>query len=44
VVNYVLNQEKHPQKKSFREEYLEMISKNKIEYKEEYVFDFFENV
>ena len=39
----VLNQEVHHQKKSFREEYIEMLIKNEIEYKEEYLFDFFEN-
>lgn len=43
VIKYVLNQEKHHQKKSFREEYLDMLVKNEIDYKEEYVFDFFEN-
>lgn len=43
VVKYVLNQEVHHQKKSFREEYLEMLIKNEIDYKEEYLFDFFEN-
>lgn len=43
VVKYVLNQEMHHQKKSFREEYIEMLIKNEIDYKEEYLFDFFEN-
>lgn len=43
VVKYVLNQEVHHQKKSFREEYIEMLIKNEIDYKEEYLFDFFEN-
>ena len=43
VVKYVLNQEVHYQKKSFREEYIEMLIKNEIEYKEECLFDFFEN-
>ena len=42
VVNYILNQETHHHKKSFREEYIEMLKKNEIEYKEEYVFEFFE--
>lgn len=44
VIKYVLNQEKHHKRKSFREEYLEMLSKNEIEYKEEYVFYFFEEI
>jgi hypothetical protein len=43
VVNYILNQEVHHKKRSFREEYLEMLIKNKIDYKEEYLFDFFDN-
>jgi REP element-mobilizing transposase RayT len=43
VVKYVLNQEVHHKKRSFRDEYLEMLIKNKIDYKEEYLFDFFDN-
>lgn len=43
VVKYVLNQEIHHHRKSFREEYIEILKKNKIDYKEEYVFDFFED-
>ncbi len=41
VVRYVLNQENHHQKKSFREEYLDMLRQNDIVFKEEYLFDFF---
>jgi REP element-mobilizing transposase RayT len=44
VVNYVRNQEKHHQKKTFREEYLEILRKNEVEFKNEYVFDFFDDV
>jgi REP element-mobilizing transposase RayT len=44
VSNYVLNQEDHHRRKSFRQEYLEMLRKFEIEYKEEYVFQFFEDV
>ena len=44
VVQYIMNQETHHQKKSFREEYLEMLRKNEIEFKDEYVFDFFDDV
>jgi REP element-mobilizing transposase RayT len=43
VVKYIMNQEAHHQKKSFRDEYLEILRKNEIEFKEEYVFEFFEN-
>lgn len=44
VVKYIMNQESHHQKKSFREEYLEMLRKNEIEFKDEYVFEFFDDV
>jgi REP element-mobilizing transposase RayT len=42
VVRYILSQEQHHKKKSFRSEYLEILRKNEIEYKEEYIFDFIE--
>lgn len=42
VVKYILSQEQHHKKKSFKLEYLEMLHKNEIEFKEEYVFDFIE--
>ena len=42
VSNYIMNQEEHHKKKSFKEEYLKMLEDNGIEYKEEYVFEFFE--
>lgn len=41
VVKYVLNQEKHHKKKSFRDEYLEILQKNDIGYNDDYLFDFF---
>jgi putative transposase len=44
VCQYVLNQEAHHAKKSFREEYLEMLKKNDVEYKEEYLFEFFDDI
>jgi len=44
VVKYVLNQKAHHKKKTFREEYLEILKNNEIEYKDEYVFDFFDDV
>jgi len=43
VVKYVLNQEKHHQKKSFREEYLEILHKNDIKFNDNYLFDFFDH-
>lgn len=42
VVNYILNQENHHSKKTFKEEYLEILKKNDIKFNEKYVFDFFD--
>ena len=39
VVNYIRNQEEHHRKKTFKEEYLDFLKENEVEYKEEYVFD-----
>ena len=44
VIKYVLSQEEHHQKRTFREEYLEMLRKNEIDFKDEYVFDFFDEI
>jgi putative transposase len=44
VIKYIINQEIHHQKKSFREEYLEILRKNEVEFKNEYVFEFFDDV
>lgn len=42
VINYIINQEKHHSKKTFREEYLELLRNFEIEFKEEYVFEFYD--
>lgn len=39
VINYILNQEEHHKKKSFREEYLEFLKEYYVEYDEEYLFE-----
>jgi len=39
VYNYILNQEKHHRKKTFREEYLEFLKKFEIPYNDRYLFD-----
>ncbi len=39
IVNYIKNQKSHHQTQSFKEEYLEFLDKFKIEYKDEYLFD-----
>jgi REP element-mobilizing transposase RayT len=42
VVKYIENQESHHQKKSFKEEYTDILVKNGVEFKDEYMFEFFE--
>lgn len=42
VYNYILNQEKHHARKSFREEYFEILKKHEIDYNEKYLFDWIE--
>jgi len=42
VIGYIMNQEEHHSKKTFRQEYLEMLMKFQIEFKDEYVFEFYE--
>jgi len=39
VKNYILNQKEHHKNKTFKEEYLELLIKNKIDYDERYVWD-----
>jgi REP element-mobilizing transposase RayT len=39
VVKYILNQEQHHRKKTFKEEYLDFLNKFEIEYNEKYLFD-----
>lgn len=40
VVEYILNQPLHHQKKTFKEEYIEFLQKFEIEYNNEYLFEF----
>lgn len=44
VVKYIFNQEKHHAKKTFREEYVEMLKKFQVEYDEKYLFEWIEEV
>jgi len=39
VINYILNQEEHHRKKTFREEYINMLIKSQIDFDEKYLFD-----
>ena len=42
IYNYILNQERHHHKKTFREEYLELLNEFEIPFKDEYLFDWIE--
>ncbi|MBN2348926.1 MAG: IS200/IS605 family transposase [Bacteroidales bacterium] len=42
VYNYILTQKEHHKKQKFKEEYLSMLKRYDITYKEEYLFDFFD--
>lgn len=42
IYNYILNQEQHHHKKTFREEYLELLNEFDIPFKDEYLFDWIE--
>ncbi len=44
VYNYILNQEAHHKKLTFREEYIQFLEKFEIEYDERFLFDFMEDV
>ncbi|CAN5640785.1 hypothetical protein BH10BAC5_BH10BAC5_01570 [soil metagenome] len=39
VVKYILNQEKHHKKRTFKDEYINFLNKFEIEYDERYLFD-----
>ena len=42
VVKYIINQEEHHKKKTFKEEYLEILKKFNVEYEDKYLFDWIE--
>jgi hypothetical protein len=44
VVKYILTQAEHHKKKPFKEEYLEMLEKNYVEFNHEYLFEFFSDI
>ena len=39
VKNYILNQEEHHKKKTFKKEYLAFLKKYKVDYNEKYLWD-----
>lgn len=42
VYNYILNQEEHHHKKTFKEEYLDFLEKFQIEYNDKFLFEWIE--
>ena len=40
--NYILHQEKHHSKKTFKEEYVDLLKKFNIDYNEKYLFEWIE--
>jgi REP element-mobilizing transposase RayT len=44
LVKYILTQEEHHRRISFKEEYLDILMINEIEFKNEYVFEFFPDI
>ncbi len=42
VVNYINNQGEHHRKRSFREEYMELLNKFEIPFDEKYLFEFYD--
>ncbi len=43
VSKYILNQKEHHSRRNFRDEYLELLEKFEIEFKNEYLFQFYDN-
>jgi putative transposase len=43
VIKYILTQEEHHKKEAFKDEYLEMLNTNMVDFNQEYLFDFFQN-
>ena len=42
VTKYILNQEEHHKKRNFKEEYLDLLNKFEVDFKEEYLFEFYD--
>ena len=43
VYRYIQNQEQHHKKRSFREEYLELLKKFEIDFEDHYLFEWFDD-
>ncbi|MDQ6479660.1 IS200/IS605 family transposase [Dyadobacter sp. LHD-138] len=44
VVKYILNQEEHHRKRTFKEEYCDFLKKFNVSFEEKYLFDFFDSL
>ena len=44
IIKYILNQETHHSKRTFRDEYISLLENYNIEFKNEYIFDFFDEL
>lgn len=42
VIKYIMNQEEHHRKKTFKEEYLKMLLDFEVEYDNKYLFEFYD--
>ena len=42
VVDYILNQQEHHRKITFKEEYIDFLNTSEIEYDERYLFEFYD--
>jgi len=42
VIKYIMKQEEHHGKQSFKDEYLELLRRNEIKYEDAYIFEFYE--
>jgi putative transposase len=42
IYKYIMNQKEHHKRKTFREEYLELLKTSEIDYEEKYLFEWFE--
>ena len=42
VYDYILNREKHHKKKTFKEEYIDLLRKFEIEHDEKYLFEWYD--
>ena len=42
VINYIMNQEEHHRSKTFKEEYVKMLTDFDVRYKDKYLFEFYD--